>query len=281
MEIAILLAVVFGLSALALGFWGRSSANRNRELSAMVSKLTGERDEARGESSKAREKLGVKSAELEEAKEKLRTAKQKLHDEKDSSKRSRELDEARAEGERQAESRVQAARIELEEVRSELKIATAELETYRAGKKKTPPAKAEAPKPETVKAEAPAPEPVKEVRGEAQPSTPRAPSAEETARQESIQHQLSAARRKSEELEAEVKRVRGRAETNNRVYLVARGELEAAKDRLRTMEEKHNAVARENDVLRRALEKLQPAAPVQPAAEASPTPPAATPENLA
>jgi hypothetical protein len=194
----------------------------------------------------------------------------KLHEERDSTKRARELDEARAEGEREAESRIHAARVELEAARNDLKVANAELDTYRAGKKKPL-------QPVPAKIEAAKEPPAKETKEAPKAAAPEKvePTAEEKARQENTERLLVSARRKVEELDNEVKRVRGRAETNNRVYLVAKGELEASRDRLRTLEEKHNALARENDVLRRALEKLQPAPTAIPA-EAAPAQPADT-----
>jgi chromosome segregation ATPase len=269
MEIAILLAIVFGLASLALAAWGRSVAHKVEVLAAQIGKLTTDRDDARNDASKKTEKLSQKSAELDDVKEKLRVAKLKLHEERDSTKRARELDDARADGEREAEARIRAARVELEDARSELKVANAELDTYRAGKRRPAPviAKAE-PAKELPMAEA------KKVEGKAAAPEKSEPTAEEKARIETTERQLVAARRKVEELDVEVKRVRGRAETNNRVYLVAKGELEVSKDRLRTLEEKHNSLARENDVLRRALEKLQPTAAVS--TEASPSQPTDT-----
>src|SRR5690606_4389797 len=57
--------------------------------------------------------------------------------------------------------------------------------------------------------------------------------------------QAAEARKKAEALEEELKRVRGRAEANHRVYLVAKGEADVWKTKYATLEAKWNELWRE------------------------------------
>src|SRR6201999_4388311 len=59
------------------------------------------------------------------------------------------------------------------------------------------------------------------------------------------------------ELEKEVKRLKGRGETQARVYTVTKGELDLAKDKFKALEKRLNRTLLERDLLRRAIRDLE------------------------
>jgi chromosome segregation ATPase len=73
---------------------------------------------------------------------------------------------------------------------------------------------------------------------------------------ERLEHEASRERAKSQELDREVKRLKGRVETHNRVYLVTKGELDLVKDKFKALEKRLNRTLLENDLVRRAIQDL-------------------------
>ncbi len=59
------------------------------------------------------------------------------------------------------------------------------------------------------------------------------------------------------ELEREVKRFRGRTETQHRIYVVTKGELDLIKDKFKALEKRLNRTLLERDLMRRAIADLQ------------------------
>jgi chromosome segregation ATPase len=97
----------------------------------------------------------------------------------------------------------------------------------------------------------------KKAEAPAAPAQPRVATPEEVARAETAEKALSKAKQKMDELEAEVKKARGRSETDRRVFLVQKSEADVAKDKFRALEARHNAQSLERVELRKALFVLE------------------------
>jgi hypothetical protein len=72
-----------------------------------------------------------------------------------------------------------------------------------------------------------------------------------------LEQQAARERARAVELEREVKRFRARAETQHRVYVVTKGELDLLKDKFKALEKRLNRTLLERDLLRRALADLE------------------------
>ncbi len=257
----VVLGILFAFAAIAAILMGlqvggaRAASNKAlSELEALKQQLSGLRDEAK----KSTEGLEAKRKEAEELKEKLRDVKKRRYEEKEASKLKSDLETARAEIEREMEHKLAVAREEAEVAKGSLKKATAEVEALKSRR----PVREE--KPAEAKAE-PAAE-----------KAPREPSAEEKARQDSAEKQLGKAREQLRSLDEEVKRLKGRAETDRRVFIVQKGELDVAKDKFRALEAKHSALTLERDdlakklvLVEREMKSLRPTAEEPKAAEAA------------
>ena len=68
---------------------------------------------------------------------------------------------------------------------------------------------------------------------------------------------LERTRRERDQLADQLKKTKGRADVDRRLFLVQKGELEVAKDKFRTMEARHNALLLEKDDLARSLWMLE------------------------
>ena len=139
---------------------------------------------------------------------------------------------------------------QLEVVRSELATALAEVgrlrseaEAYRT--RRAPPAPA--PAPPAPAAAPPAPEPRRF----------RELSDTDREKMERLEHLANRERSRAHELSAEVRRLKGRTETQARVYTVIKGELDLLKDKFKALEKRLNRTLLERDLLRRAIRDLE------------------------
>jgi chromosome segregation ATPase len=189
----------------------------------------------------------------------LKQTKRKLHEQRNEEKGDQELVRARTEVER-------AASQQLEIVRGELSHALAELAKLRADAEssRTRGRPAAAPVAPAVPAPA-APAPV------APPPTSAAlpPDAERGARRlrelseadrekmERLEHQANRERTRAQELQAEVRRLKGRTETQHRVWVVTKGELDLLKDKFKALEKRLNRTLLERDLMKRAIGDLE------------------------
>ena len=109
----------------------------------------------------------------------------------------------------------------------------------------------------------------------------------EKERADKAEAKLAEVRKKAADLERDVKAAKGRLETDRRVYMVQKGELDIAKDRYLELKRRHDALRKEHEELidavrqaareeRKAQEAAAaPAAPPATPPEAPPTPPPA------
>ncbi|ADO73588.1 hypothetical protein [Stigmatella aurantiaca] len=253
-------------------------AAKKAELAEDASKA---RARTSAELERKQKELDEQRAQLQDLKEQLKQAKRKLFDQKESEKGDRDLAKARVEVERQAT-------VQLEVVRGELSQALSEIERLRNEQGGNRPRRAPAPAP-TAPAPAAAPAPVAtEAAGTAsgQISAPAAegervvsasvqvtpaaePAAEKAPRRfrelndadrekmERLEHTANKERTRSAELERELRRVKGRSDTQQRLYNANKGELDLVKDKFKALEKRLNRTLLERDLLRRAIKDLE------------------------
>ncbi len=203
------------------------------------------RSTAEAELEKRKKELEEHKVQVNELREQLKQVKRKLFEQKESERDTRHLARAREEIER-------SASVQLEHVRSELAAALAEIQKLKtdldAGRSRR-----NAP---------PAPEPSAPLATAAQPVEKSARKFRELsdADRERIQRaeqQAGRERGRAVDLEREVKRFRARAETQHRVYVVTKGELDLLKDKFKALEKRLNRTLLERDLIRRALQDLE------------------------
>lgn len=236
--LGILLAIaVIAILLLALQVGpARASSNKAlKEVEALKARLADSETEGR----RHLDALAAKRRETDELKDRVRDAKKKRQEEREMEKFQRDLTKARQEIEVEMERKLSQAREEAEEARSIAKKLSVELEGLRSKR------------PMAVVA------PIGEAPAAPQERKPREPRPEELVRLEVAEKDLKEAREKAREFDAEVKRQKGRAETDRRVLLIQKKEIELAKDKYRALETKHNALIHERDDLRLSLYELE------------------------
>jgi chromosome segregation ATPase len=227
LALAALAAVFFGLQ---LGGARAASAKALREVAANQERLA----KLEGDSKKSAEALDAKRREIDELKDRLKDVKRKRHEEQEAARLKNDLEEVREQVEREMEKKLAQAREEAEVSKAAMRRLSAEVESLKARR----PTPAPAAPPEEAK---PAVEKV--------PQAARPLKDEERARLDSAEKGLAKAKGRLEELEAEVKRLKGRAETDRRVFIVQKGEIDLAKDRFRSLESRYNELVLERDEL--------------------------------
>jgi chromosome segregation ATPase len=231
-----LLLVLLALAALVAAFFGRqlggaraASAKALREVAANQERLA----KLEGDSKKSAEELDAKRREIDELKDRLKDVKRKRHEDQEAARLKNDLQEVREQVEREMEKKLAQAREEAEASKAAMRRLSAEVESLKAHRPTPAPAAAPEAKPVAEKVP-PAARPLKD---------------EERARLDSAEKGLAKAKGRLEELEAEVKRLKGRAETDRRVFIVQKGEIDLAKDRFRSLESRYNELVLERDEL--------------------------------
>ncbi|MBI5543509.1 MAG: hypothetical protein HY901_06440 [Deltaproteobacteria bacterium] len=245
------LAVIFGIVAVGAALVAIVMGMQVSGARAQASSAKGEIESVRSrlaaleaESKKASEALDAKRKESEELKEKLKDLKKRRHEEKESARLKQDIQTAREEIEREMEKKLQSAREDAEISKAHVKKLTAEVEQLKSRRQERAPA-AE-PRPEAPKVEI-----------AAAPLVPRQATPEEVKRAEEAEKAAAQARRKVDEAHEEVKKARSRAETDRRVFLVQKAEVEVVKDKFRAIEAKANALVLEREELKKAVWLLE------------------------
>lgn len=226
---------------------GQPQAERLRVLEADVEKRRREVDESRGL--------------VNELRGELKQVKRKLHEQRTAERSDQDLVRARTEVERAASQQLEVVRGELAHALAELAKLRADAEGNRGRGRPAPPPLAPAP------ATAPAPTPLAAAPAAIVPAP--APEAERSARRfrelsdadkeklERFEHQANRERTRALEFQAEVRRLKGRTETQHRVWLVTKGELDLLKDKFKALEKRLNRTLLERDLLKRAIGELE------------------------
>ena len=192
-----------------------------------------------------RRELEEQRVQVNELKDQLKQAKRKLFEHKEQERDGRGIAKAREEVERNAS-------VQLEVVRSELSAALAEVEKLRSEAS-----------PDKPKRHLPPPPPVVETPPQpavvAAPATRRFRELSDADREriQRLEQQAAKDRGRALELEHETKRLRGRMETQHRIYVVTKGELDLVKDKFKALEKRLNRILLERDLLRRAIKDLE------------------------
>jgi len=175
----------------------------------------------------------------------LKQTRKKLHDQRTSDKDGADLVKARAEVERSASQQLEVVRSELAGALVEVGRLKSEAEAFRT--RRPAPAPAPAPAPPAPAAAPPAPEPRRF----------RELSDTDREKMERLEHLANRERSRAHELSGEVRRLKGRTETQGRVYTVIKGELDLLKDKFKALEKRLNRTLLERDLLRRAIRDLE------------------------
>ena len=237
MEVALVLVSLAFLVTLGLLVMGRKAS-----AAAPVPAIDdGATRRLEGELDKRRKELDEHRRQLAEAREELKQAKRKLFEERESWKEERDRIKARAEAER-------SASVQLDSVRAELSQALAEIDRLR--RETARPARP-APAQIAIPASAPA------VEQERPKKIIRELSEADRERMERLEREARKERQRSSDLEREIKRLKNKAETQSRVYVVTKGELDLMKDKFKALEKRMNRTLLENDRLRRAIRDLE------------------------
>jgi len=225
--VGILIAIV--AAVLAAVFWFQAQS-----ASSSVLGLKAESDAARKEAEELRAQLRDAQAESKSRSQQILDLREKLNDarkrtqqtpQKQRSAREAELEEDLSHARRlleEAHAAEQNARKDAAGAITEAARLRAELERAQARTREMAAAAAPPPQPAVA-----APAPVDDSR--LRESESRRSEAERRARE--LENALKDAREKERSAREEVRRARGRAETNNRVYLVTKGELEVIRER--------------------------------------------------
>jgi hypothetical protein len=219
---------------------------------AKIEAETKARATAEAELDKKRKDLEEQKSQVNALKEQLKQAKRKLYEHREADRGGDELVKARLEVER-------TASIQLERTREELSAALSEIERLRTERellRRKPAAAAPSPPPPPVAAPAaaeagaaPAPPPAEKRYRELSPA--------EKEKMDRIEHQASRDRARAADIDREMKRIRARLETQHRVYVVAKGELDLLRDKYKALEKRLNRTLLEKDLLKRAIGDLE------------------------
>jgi len=223
--IAFLLVVVAIVAAAVFALQARTAAAAVKSLQDAAEEARKEAEAARARVREMEADLKARNAQLQETREKLNEARKKAQEGKAGKGQSRGAREAEMEEDllharqltEQSHAAEAAARTQLQAAKAD--AAKADAEVLRLN--------------ERVRSLSAQLEAAPKMAG-----APAAPPADDgrvkelQARAEEAEGQLRAEHKRLAEAREEAKRARGRAETNNRVYLVTKGELEVIKERL-------------------------------------------------
>lgn len=245
--ILVSIALAVTLALLAFGNRGAQVSPANQ---AKIEAETKARATAEAELDKKRKDLEEQKSQVNALKEQLKQAKRKLYEHREADRGGDELVKARLEVER-------TASIQLERTREELSAALSEIERLRTERellRRKPAAAAPPPPPPPVAAAteaeaAPAPLPAEKRYRELSPA--------EKEKMDRIEHQASRDRARAADIDREMKRIRARLETQHRVYVVAKGELDLLRDKYKALEKRLNRTLLEKDLLKRAIGDLE------------------------
>ncbi len=203
------------------------------------------RSSVEAELEKRKKELEDQKVQLNESREQLKQAKRKLFEHKESERDTRHLARAREEIERSASH-------QLENVRAELAAALGEIQKLKEGLDASRSRRSTPPTPEPPAAVAAVPQPAEKPARKF-----RELSDADRERMQRLEQQASRERTRALDLEREVKRFRARAETQHRVYVVTKGELDLIKDKFKALEKRLNRTLLERDLIGRALQDLE------------------------
>ncbi len=242
--LAVFIALVAVLAAVAMFLQSRSARQLALDRAGELDKLRREAESVRGDLSSARGEAKERREEANALRAELTSSKKKAFEQAEAAKKaggapalrteidklSTRLAEARAEATHQAD-RARSFELALEK-------QAKELERVRAAADRKPEVPA-----------APTPAPVAVPAAAAPPGVDPARLDVERERADRAEVKLAEVRKRLAELEKDVKAARGRLETEKRVYMVQKGELELANDRHVELRRRYDALRKDHDEL--------------------------------
>jgi chromosome segregation ATPase len=264
------LALVLVASALVISLWFNFFGTRSATPSSPSSMARAEAERLRAleaEAERRRREADEAKAATNELRAELKQVKRKLHEQRTSDKSEQDLVRARTDVERAASQQLEVVRGELAHALAEVTKLRADGEGGRKGRPAPPPPPVAAPPAVVVAvAAAPAPEPAA---SEPPPVGGTSAERDNTARRfrelsdsdreklERLEHQANRERARAVEFQTEVRRLKGRTETQQRVWVVTKGELDLLKDKFKALEKRLNRTLLERDLLKRAIGELE------------------------
>jgi chromosome segregation ATPase len=222
------------------------------------------------ELARKQQELDEQRSQLQDLKDQLKQAKRKLYDQKEADKGERDLLKARAETERHASVQLEAVRVELAQALAEIERLRGEQGGGARGRRG--PAQAAAPSaPAAGQISAPAQEGERVVTAAVEVAPAAEPAAEkekgprryrelndaDREKMERLEHTANKERARAQELERELRKLKGARETQQRIFNANKNELELVKDKYKALEKRLNRTLLERDLLRRAIKDLE------------------------
>lgn len=229
------------------------------------------RAKAESEVQRKQKELDEQRVQLQEVKDQLKQAKRKLFEQKEGDKGSSDLVKARAEVERNASIQLEQTRSELAQALTENARLRADSDSRGGARRREAPAAAPAqtPAPAAAPAEqiaAPASEPVVSAAVSVTPA-PVAPAEPvrryrelndaDREKMDRLEQAANKDRTRAVELEKDLRRIKGRADTQARILAVTKSEADLGKDKYKALEKRLNRTLLERDLLRRAIKDLE------------------------
>ena len=237
----VVVAVVAVLAAAGFFLSSRSARAALRAQAGVVEGARAEAEAAAREGAQARAELKERRDELASLREQLRDAKKRAFEQQEAARKAGPVQALKEEveklGARLAEARTEAAAAaeRAKGLEAQAERLGRDLERERVARRQ---AEEAPPPPPPAAAPAPAPAAGDDARARA-----------EHERAEKAEAKLAEARKKIVELERDLKGARGRLETDRRVYMVQKGELDVAHDRHADLRRRYDALRKEHDEL--------------------------------
>ncbi|HXN41493.1 MAG TPA: cell envelope biogenesis protein TolA [Myxococcaceae bacterium] len=242
--VSIALCITLGILLFGSGRGSAPGPSFQQKLDAQIKA----RESAELELDRRRADLEEQRTQLVEVREQLKQAKKKLFDQREGDRDGREIAKARSATERMASVQLDSVRLELATALAEIEKIKKESGGERIRRPPTPPPPPAPAPPAAVAAPPPPPPPARKF---------RELSDADKERIQRLEQQTAKDRARSLELERETKRLRGRTETQHRIYVVTKGELDLLKDKFKALEKRLNRTLLEKDLVRRAIKDLE------------------------
>jgi colicin import membrane protein len=249
--LALFVALVAVLAAVALFLQGRTTRTALGANAAELEKLRKAVEIARGELQTVRADAKERREEASALRAELAASKKKAFEQAEAAKRAGGAAALRADIEKLT-TRLADARAETGAAAEHAKALEAQLEK---SSREADRLRAEAQR-ATAAPVAPAAAPLIVTPAEAAPAAPAAalsPVAAEKDRADKAEAKAAEARKRVAELERDLKGARGRLETEKRIYIVQKGELELAQDRHAELRRRYDAQKKDHDELVEAV----------------------------
>ncbi|HYD42173.1 MAG TPA: hypothetical protein VEB43_15195 [Anaeromyxobacter sp.] len=250
--LAILVAIVGLLAAIAFFLSARAARAELRARAAAEGQLRADLEAARAGLAELRTEAKERREEAVGLRAELDRTKKKSFEQLEAAKRAGGAQALREELDKAAH-RLQEARAEADGQRERARALQQELEKAKAAAEKAREQAERAIQAARAEAASASPAPVPAAAPAAAPGVDPAKLAEQTERADKAEARVGELRKRVAELERDLKGARGRLETEKRVFIVQKGELELAADRYAELRRRHDALRKDHDELVEAV----------------------------